>query len=164
MPDHLFVYGTLRRKSPHPMAKYLADRADFVGEGTVVGLLYDLGRYPGMTELPVASTSRPHAPREEILAPSVRSTLVFGDVYLLTAGEETLQELDRYENEESPLPSFFERGQTNVILADGRTIDALVYWFRGEVQEEQRIVSGDYFYQRSQIRDQKSEIKGPADL
>jgi gamma-glutamylcyclotransferase (GGCT)/AIG2-like uncharacterized protein YtfP len=126
MPDYLFVYGTLRRQSPHPMAKYLAERAKYVGEGTVVGRLYNFGRYPGMVESANASD------------------LVIGDVYLLTNGEETIRELDRYENAESPHPAFFERGQTDVILTDGRSIAALVYWFRGEVNV-QRIFSGDYF-------------------
>jgi gamma-glutamylcyclotransferase (GGCT)/AIG2-like uncharacterized protein YtfP len=139
MMNYLFVYGTLRRQSAHPMAKYLAERAEYVGEGTTIGLLYDLGRFPGMIEV-----SRPHAPREESLTRSVRSTIV-GDIYLLRDTGITLQELDRYENAESPLPFFFERGQTNVNLADSRIFPAHIYWYRGEVKESQRIASGDYF-------------------
>jgi gamma-glutamylcyclotransferase (GGCT)/AIG2-like uncharacterized protein YtfP len=126
MPELLFVYGTLRRLSPHPMAAFLAERARFVGEGTVTGRLYDLGRYPGMTE-----TTYP-------------AERVWGDVYELAAGAQTLEELDRYENAESPLPSFFERGRAEVTLADGNKVQAMVYWFRGHVAESQRIASGDY--------------------
>jgi gamma-glutamylcyclotransferase (GGCT)/AIG2-like uncharacterized protein YtfP len=122
---YLFVYGTLRRLSPHPMAKFLAERATFVGEGTVVGRLYNLGRYPGMTEA-ASGANR-----------------VVGDVYQLT-DENTICDLDRYENDESPLPSYFERGTSNVTLTDGTTIEAMVYWFRGPVAEFQRIESGDY--------------------
>ena len=48
----LFVYGTLRRQSPHPMARYLARHARYVGTARVAGRLYDLGPYPGM--LPAA--------------------------------------------------------------------------------------------------------------
>jgi gamma-glutamylcyclotransferase (GGCT)/AIG2-like uncharacterized protein YtfP len=126
MPDLLFVYGTLRRLSKHPMAAFLAERARFVGEGTVAARLYNLGRYPGMTEA---------------ACPADR---VSGDVYELAGGTETLDELDRYENAESPLPSFFERGRAVATLADGSQIEAMLYWFRGEVVESQRIASGDY--------------------
>ncbi len=139
MTDHLFVYGTLRRQSAHRMAKFLAESAEYVGEGTAVGLLYDLGRFPGMIEV-----SSPHAPREEILTRSVRATTV-GDVYLLKDVDKTPGELDRYESAESPLPCLFERGQTEVTLTDGRIILAQIYWYRGEVNETQRIASGDYF-------------------
>jgi gamma-glutamylcyclotransferase (GGCT)/AIG2-like uncharacterized protein YtfP len=114
MPDLLFVYGTLRRVSIHPMAKFLAKQAHFVGEGTVAGRLYDLGRYPGMTEDKSAGCR------------------VTGDVFQL-AGEDTIRELDRYENAESPLPSYFERGLAEVTLADGRQVEAMVYRFRGQV-------------------------------
>ena len=125
MADYLFVYGTLRRISLHPMAKFLADRAAFVGAGSVGGRLYNLGRYPGMTE------SMSEGER------------VVGDVYEV-ADDETIRDLDRYENDESPLPSFFERGQAKVTLADGKAVQATVYWFRGTVAETQRIQSGDY--------------------
>src|SRR5690348_1815592 len=110
MLDLLFVYGTLRRLSRHPMARFLAEQARFLGGGTVAGRLYNLGRYPGMT--PAASAA----------------DRVAGDVYQL-AGEQTLQELDQYENAESPLPSYFERGSAEVTLTDGRQVQAMVYWF-----------------------------------
>ncbi len=122
----LFVYGTLRRVSPHPMARFLAERARFIGEATVAGRLYDLGHYPGMLEADAAAD------------------LVMGDVYELSDGVQTMEELDRYEMVESPLPSFFERGEATVMLRDGTNVTANVYWFRGAVTESQRIVSGDY--------------------
>src|SRR5262249_18535424 len=125
MCDLLFVYGTLRPLSLHPMAKWLAERAAFMGAGTMAGRLYNLGRYPGMTEA------------------GSMAELVVGDVYQL-ADDETIRELDRYENAESPLPSFFERGSAEVTLADGRKLQAMVYWFRGRVDEAHRIGSGDY--------------------
>lgn len=121
----LFVYGTLRRCCSHPMAKYLAERARWLGAGMVGGKLYDLGRYPGMTPASTAEAT------------------VRGDVYEVTDAE-TLAELDRYENAESPLPAHFERQTTTARLSDGRTVTVEVYWFRGSVREEQRIVSGDY--------------------
>jgi gamma-glutamylcyclotransferase (GGCT)/AIG2-like uncharacterized protein YtfP len=126
MSQLLFVYGTLRRLSRHPMAKFLAERARFVGEGTVPGQLFNLGRYPGLVESWAASDR------------------VVGDVYELDDGSETLRDLDSYEQAEAPLPSFFERGLAEVTLADGRHLRAMVYWFRGPVTEAQRLWSGDY--------------------
>ena len=89
------------------------------------GRLYNLGRYPGMTEV--------EGPGE----------IVTGDLYELR-DEGTIAELDRYENAESPLPSFFERGSAEVTLVGGKRMQALVYWFRGEVEDSQRIASGNY--------------------
>jgi gamma-glutamylcyclotransferase (GGCT)/AIG2-like uncharacterized protein YtfP len=47
MPDHLFVYGTLRKGSAHPFARALHARAEYLGTAYATGLLFDLGRYPG---------------------------------------------------------------------------------------------------------------------
>ncbi|MEC4749948.1 gamma-glutamylcyclotransferase [Methylomicrobium sp. Wu6] len=43
----LFVYGTLRRGSDHPIARHLADNAEWLGFGEFHGLLFDIGAYPG---------------------------------------------------------------------------------------------------------------------
>ena len=51
MTNYLFVYGTLRRRSRHPMARRLAELAQFVGPAKIAGRLYDLGRYPGLQEV-----------------------------------------------------------------------------------------------------------------
>jgi gamma-glutamylcyclotransferase (GGCT)/AIG2-like uncharacterized protein YtfP len=126
MPEYLFVYGTLRRLSPHPMARFLAERARFVGEGTVAGRLYNLGRYPGMIET-ASGDGR-----------------VVGDVYELVDATETLRELDAYEHAESPQPSYFERGHAQVTMADGLKLAAMIYWFRGHVEKTQWIASGNY--------------------
>jgi gamma-glutamylcyclotransferase (GGCT)/AIG2-like uncharacterized protein YtfP len=127
MTTLLFVYGTLRRNSRHPMARRLADRAGFLGEATMPGRLYDLGRYPGVLQVPGAADR------------------VVGDLYDL--GENaaaTLAELDEYEQIESPLPAFFDRRLATATTADGTPVVAWVYWYRGEVDEARRITSGRY--------------------
>ncbi|MBU1358702.1 MAG: gamma-glutamylcyclotransferase [Gammaproteobacteria bacterium] len=45
-PRHVFVYGTLRRGERNDIAHFLP-RPDYVGQGRLRGLLYDLGAYPG---------------------------------------------------------------------------------------------------------------------
>jgi gamma-glutamylcyclotransferase (GGCT)/AIG2-like uncharacterized protein YtfP len=127
MSNYLFVYGTLCRRSRHPMAQRLAQSARFVGAAKIAGRLYDLGRFPGLKEL--------HSPHD----------WVHGDIYDLGENSDrTLQEMDAYENAESPPPTPYERQLASVLLADGRTMMVWVYWYRGDVREEQFIASGSY--------------------
>ncbi len=74
--DHLFVYGTLRRQSPHPMAVWLRSCAAWIGEAIMPGTLYDCGSYP----VAVAG-----------------SRLVLGDLYRLRDPQPALARLDDYE-------------------------------------------------------------------
>jgi gamma-glutamylcyclotransferase (GGCT)/AIG2-like uncharacterized protein YtfP len=123
----LFVYGTLRPGCPHPMAQFLAERAEHLGRARAAGRLYHLGRYPGMME---ARTDE---------------DWVKGDLYRMPDDQDqSLLELDRYENAESPLPAFFERQVAAVVAEDGTRQEAWIYWFRGNVNEEQRIANGDW--------------------
>ena len=127
MPTYLFVYGTLKRRSRHPMARRLAQAARHVGAARIAGRLYDLGRFPGLKE------------------PGSPSDWVQGDVYDLGAdGEQTLQEMDAYENAESPPPTPYERLLATVTLSDDSEMATWVYWYRGTVREEQFIASGSY--------------------
>src|SRR5436853_375545 len=75
----LFVYGTLRQGSGHPLARLLAAQARWLGTGTVAGRLYDLGAYPGMAE------------------PEAAGQRLRGDVYELHDPDATLSILDDYE-------------------------------------------------------------------
>ncbi len=127
MSNYLFVYGTLRRRSRHPMARRLAQAAHHVGVARIAGRLYDLGRFPGL--------KGPHAPDD----------WVQGDVYDLgeNAGP-TLREMDAYENSESPPPTPYERERAAVMFEDGRALSVWVYLYRGDVREEQFLASGCY--------------------
>jgi gamma-glutamylcyclotransferase (GGCT)/AIG2-like uncharacterized protein YtfP len=127
MPQYLFVYGTLRRRSRHPMARRLAQSASHVGAAKIAGRLFDLGRYPGLKE------------------PTSGFDWVQGDVYDLGVdAARTLQEMDAYENAESPPPTPYERLHAAVTLEDGRELTAWVYWYRGNVRDEWFIASGSY--------------------
>lgn len=124
---YLFVYGTLKRRSRHPMAAHLAKSATFVGEATIAGRLYNLGRFPGLKE-PRSFEDRVH-----------------GDVYDLgDNADAVLREMDAYENAESPPPTPYERELATVRLADGRELEVWVYWYRGEVDEANLIASGSF--------------------
>jgi len=122
---YLFVYGTLRPGCGHPMAAYLAGRGRLLGSATIRGRLYQLTWYPGLA---------PTACSED----SVR-----GDLYELADGEATLAELDRYEIDASAL---FERHRAAVTDASGQRVTAWVYYYRGPIDESQRIPSGDFLH------------------
>jgi len=127
MSNYLFVYGTLRRRSRHPMARRLAQSARHVGAARIAGRLYDLGRFPGLKE--------PRSPDD----------WVQGDVYDLGENADpTLREMDAYENAESPPPTPYERELATVLLDAGRELTVWVYWYRGNVNEEHFIASGSY--------------------
>lgn len=46
-PRHVFVYGTLRRGDVRDITR-LQPAPQFIGTGSVTGVLYDLGPYPGL--------------------------------------------------------------------------------------------------------------------
>ena len=126
MTNLLFVYGTLLRRSSHAMARFLAERALYVGEAKIMGRLYNLGRFPGLT------VGEP-------------GDFVYGDLYNLgESAAQTIADLDRYEGDESTPDALFYRELAEVICTDGTAVQAWVWWFRGAVKPEQRIASGRY--------------------
>jgi gamma-glutamylcyclotransferase (GGCT)/AIG2-like uncharacterized protein YtfP len=71
---HVFVYGTLRRGDVRDITR-LQPAPRFIGMGSVAGLLYDLGPYPGLL---LGGTGR-----------------VVGEVYAISAGlERVLDEIE----------------------------------------------------------------------
>jgi gamma-glutamylcyclotransferase (GGCT)/AIG2-like uncharacterized protein YtfP len=121
----LFVYGTLRPRSRHPMADFLAKRGQYRGEAKVAGQLFDLGRYPAA------------APS------SAAGEWVHGDLYEID--DVTLAELDQYEVEESPGASYFARRLEDVTAANGGVVSAWVYWFHGPLPPgATQIADGQY--------------------
>ena len=79
MPQHLFVYGTLRFEYPNPLAVKLKSQAIFICKGSAPGVLYDLGWYPGA-----------------VFNDAVR-TRVIGEVIALGNAERLMAQLDDYE-------------------------------------------------------------------
>lgn len=127
MSEFLFVYGTLRRGQPlHPHLE--PPRARFVGEGRIVGRLFDLGEFPGATPDPK------------------RFSTVRGEVHELFDPQETLVVLDDIEGFDPKRPerSLFERRETQVTLDAGGTVRAWVYFYRQPLLEATEIPDGDF--------------------
>lgn len=122
--SYIFVYGTLRRKSGHPKAKRLRERACFVGEATITARLYDLGPYPGVV--------------------AAEGEVVRGDLFQMPDAEALLKILDEYEDAATGNKQLFKRELTQARLADGQTREAWVYWYFGDVSKARRIDSGEY--------------------
>ena len=110
--DHLFVYGTLKTDSGHAMHEVLARGAVLVGRGVVEGMLVDLGEYPGLVLERVGATA--------------------GEIWELR-DPELLARLDAYEGigPDAEEPESYERVRVPVTLADGRTLEAWTYAWRG---------------------------------
>jgi len=127
MSEYLFVYGTLRRGQP--LAPHLEPpRARLVGEGRIVGRLFDLGDYPGATPDPK------------------RFSTVRGEVHELYDPRETLLVLDDIEGFDAKHPdrSLFERREIEVKMEAGGTLRAWVYFYRQPLIEATEIPDGDF--------------------
>jgi gamma-glutamylcyclotransferase (GGCT)/AIG2-like uncharacterized protein YtfP len=126
--DLLFVYGTLMRGYEHPMARLLSTNADFIGEASCRGRLYQVKHYPGLV-LSDKDYER-----------------VFGELYRLRAVEDLLREFDMYEacGEGFPEPTQYVRRMLSVTLADGAVSDAWTYIYNWPVEALARIESGRF--------------------
>lgn len=124
----LFVYGTLRHGSGHPMAAELRRQARRIGEATVQGLLYDTGAYPAA----VPSNS-----------PNAR---ICGELYELNAPDDAWPWLDEYEG---CLPgrqtdSLFIRRLVAVRQDGAADAQAWIYWYDKPVDGFDLIEGGRY--------------------
>ena len=114
-PDHLFVYGTLRKGSNNQFARLLDEQSQFIAVARSSGRLYDFGRYPG---------ARP------------ANDSVVGEIFHID--ESLLAVLDDYEGPE------FERAIVSAQIDDGRVFDCWIYWYVG-AETGRLIASGDWF-------------------
>jgi gamma-glutamylcyclotransferase (GGCT)/AIG2-like uncharacterized protein YtfP len=128
MNANLFVYGTLLSCAGHPMGERLRRGASLLGEASIQGRLYSLGRYPGLVESADADD------------------IVHGEAYALDNPSAALEWLDAYEGirpgggERNP----YERVERPVRLASGATIAAWVYLYRKSVRMRPPVFGGHW--------------------
>jgi gamma-glutamylcyclotransferase (GGCT)/AIG2-like uncharacterized protein YtfP len=126
--SYLFVYGTLLPEyAPEEFASVMSSLRT-VGKGTVRGILYNLGHYPGAV-LDPASLCR-----------------IYGTVFALLDGEGLLHRLDEYEefDPDEPASSQFIRRQCSVQLTDGRTLECWIYEYNRSLEGARIVESGRY--------------------
>jgi gamma-glutamylcyclotransferase (GGCT)/AIG2-like uncharacterized protein YtfP len=128
MPDlHLFVYGTLRSESPHPMARRLRSGSKLLGKGSAAGTLYDLGYYPGATFAPEAKAR------------------VIGEVFAVHLHSPLKAALDIYEGAEmDAIGSMYGPVEVEVELDRGGRRSALVYALKRIPRFAKPVESGDW--------------------
>lgn len=127
MEPLVFVYGTLRKDARAQVPSPLCRDWVFQGYGSVPGLLYDFGAYPGAV------------PTEEA------GRRIVGEVYHLPSPSIMLPPVDRYEgcSDQDEPPHQFERELVDVNMEGGAVVRGWIYWYRpkplGRLLE-----SGDY--------------------
>lgn len=123
----LFVYGSLRTGTGHPMAGVLAAAGCCEGPATVCGRLYALDGYPGVVLEPAGA----HPVTGELWRIDDLGVFARLDAYE-GCGADDLQ------------PFEFERVRTEVRSAGGERHEAWVYTYAGDVDETRRVPSGDW--------------------
>lgn len=115
----LFVYGTLRRESSHPLAARLAATCEYLGEATLPGKLYwTKDDFPG-------------------LIPDEGPEVVTGDLYQ-APDVNLLDVLDLYDG------NHYERRRLPVSSQVTGLAAAWVYLYQAPVDPERLIPSGDF--------------------
>ena len=116
----LFVYGTLKSGCENVFARLLRRNACLAGRARMPGKLYRVAHYPGML------------PSED------PADWVRGEVFIMRHPRPLLKRLDAYEG-----PAF-ERVTCTASLDNGEQTTAWVYLYRGPVDPQQRIESGEF--------------------
>ena len=121
MRTRVFVYGALRKGASHA---WRMDRAEFVGEALVRGVLVKVDWYPGLV---LEGDSE-----------------VKGEVYFVD--EETLKELDEFEGigTEGACNDEYERVEAEVRLADGSALRCSLYEWQLGVDSYEVVANGDW--------------------
>lgn len=132
----LFVYGTLLSAATTVTGRSqrarLSRQAQSLGSASTEGVLYNLGRYPGLV-LPVAA-----------------GEIVHGELLELTSPSLTLRWLDAYEGivpGEHP-HNDYERLQRPVMTSAGAVVTAWVYVFRVSTASAAPIPGGNWLATR----------------
>lgn len=125
MPQHLFVYGTLRSEFPGPLALQLKSQANLIGMGSAPGALYDFGWYPGA-----------------VFNADARARVI-GEVYALWHAERLMAQLDDYEG--IPEPKIrFRRVVIRIRIERVSTVEAWTYELIELPISRRPIQSGDF--------------------
>lgn len=128
---YIFTYGSLKSDAICAIGSeeraVLRERAQYIAKGTIAGLLFDVGPYPGA------------------ILEGRRTARVHGEIWQLPCVRgELMAMLDRYEGcaASSPIPHTYARRKVRILLNDGRRVVAWMYLWNGAVSQDKRIRSG----------------------
>jgi gamma-glutamylcyclotransferase (GGCT)/AIG2-like uncharacterized protein YtfP len=125
--DFVFFYGTLMSPFNRPGRQRVNAQMSFTGRGRMRAALFDLGIYPAAI-------------------PTDDDSVVWGEVYEMLDTPAVLAALDEIEGHRANEPerSLYTRILSDVVLDDGRTLQAWAYFYNAPLGRAQRIASGDY--------------------
>ena len=128
VPEHLFVYGILRRGFSNDHARMLRASCEFLGEASFHGKLFDVGSYPAAVASPEPGD------------------IVRGEIYRMMRPRQLLPMLDRFEGcgADDAEPHLYRRESMEVRLDSGRKLSAWVYLYNRETDRLRPIHHGDY--------------------
>lgn len=126
MADLVFFYGTLMTPFNRTSRLRVDQHLEYVGRGTIEGVLFDLGIYPAAIP---ATDGRVWGEIYEMSHPSI----VLG----------ALDELEGFRPGEQDT-SLYVRALTPVTTEDGELVDAWAYFYNAPLGRAERIESGDY--------------------
>jgi gamma-glutamylcyclotransferase (GGCT)/AIG2-like uncharacterized protein YtfP len=128
MKDYLFAYGTLEGGNPPREIANTVKELRYVGNGYVLGRLYDLGKYPGA------------------ILDAGRGGKIFGKIYELPSDPKLLNRLDAYEefDPKRPAKSLFVRRQTSISRPNKKKVKGWVYEYNRNVGARRLIDNGRY--------------------
>jgi gamma-glutamylcyclotransferase (GGCT)/AIG2-like uncharacterized protein YtfP len=111
------------------MSEFLRRYANFVGNGSYQGKLYQVAYYPG-----VVPSDNPQNRAQ-------------GEVYQLNDADKLFAQLDEYEecSQHFPQPTEYIRCKQNVTLTTGEIMAAWIYLFNRATTGLQLIESGDFY-------------------
>lgn len=125
-PQHLLVYGILRREFDNDHAKLLRAHCRFLGEGAFEGRLFDVGTHPAAIAAQGSATVR-------------------GEAYRILRPKPLFPVLDRLEGcgTDDPEPHLYRRERISVRLDSGRGLLAWVYLYNRDTDQLRPIPHGD---------------------
>jgi gamma-glutamylcyclotransferase (GGCT)/AIG2-like uncharacterized protein YtfP len=119
------------------MQQIIEDGCEDIGEASLQGRLFDLGRYPGLVEN------------------DTLTDLVIGECFRLKDSKQVLADFDAYEecNDEFEKPWLYQRQLRKCSLKSGKMLQAWVYIYNRTVDGKTHIQSGDYlaYLQEQQV-------------
>jgi gamma-glutamylcyclotransferase (GGCT)/AIG2-like uncharacterized protein YtfP len=131
VPRRVFVYGTLRRGDVRDITR-LHPAPLFVGMGSVAGVLYDLGPYPGMV---LGGSSRVTGEVYAISAELERQLDVIEEVWPQRTGEYSKQEVRVQLYRSGKVPDILELDclvyEISLARAAGKPVIASGDWLEG---------------------------------
>lgn len=121
--DYIFIYGTLMRGCVGHKKLNFSDKLDYIEDGKVKGVLYDLGNYP------------------ELIIDENDETKIKGELYNIKDNR-ILDDLDKFEsyNSDNPEESLYIRDSIKVFEPDAK---AWVYIYNKSIDNADVIRSGD---------------------